>query len=208
MDRNFKILRMVLGSYATNCYVIFSENDAVIIDPAANAQAIIDALNENNITPTKIFLTHAHPDHFGALDNIREQYGIEAYICEKDEKMLEERSKELKNMLGKYESIKADKYYKSGDKILFENTFFEVIETPGHTPGGVCLKIDDILFSGDTLFLGSIGRTDLPGGNFDVILQSLDNLMKLDSNVIVLPGHGDSTAIGYEKIHNPFIRKL
>lgn len=206
--RNFKILRLVLGSYATNCYILFSEKEAIIIDPAAEPNQIIKEIEKRNLKPSKILLTHAHPDHFGALDELRKQYNIKAYINKNDEEMLEKRSKELMQMLGMDSYIKADEYYSQGDIINFEGADIEVIETPGHTPGGVCLKIDDILISGDTLFYTSIGRTDLPGGDFDVLMNSIKKLMDLDSNTIVLPGHGQETQIGFEKLNNPFLRSL
>lgn len=206
MDKDFKIIRLILGEYGTNCYILYSNDEAIIIDPAGEAEKIIKAIDERKLTPSKILLTHAHPDHFGALDTIREHYKIKAYISVKDEDMLEKRSKELMSMLGLNSYIKADEYYKEGDLIDFSGGKIEVIETPGHTPGGVCLLIDNILFSGDTLFYLSIGRTDLPGGDFEEIMNSLNKLMKLDKKIIVLPGHGQETTIGFEQENNPFIR--
>lgn len=197
-----------MGSYATNCYIIFTYDEAVIIDPAAESNKIIKAIEDNNLKPSKILLTHAHPDHFGALEEIRDKYKIDAYVCKNDEEMLEKRSRDLKKMLGMDSYIKADQYYSEGDAISFSGGDIKVIETPGHTPGGVCLMIDDILISGDTLFYRSIGRTDLPGGDYDVLMESLEKLTKLDDGVIVLPGHGQETQIGFEKAYNPFLQQL
>ena len=208
MERKFKILRLTLGSYATNCYILFSNEEAIIIDPAAEAEKIIKAIEDNNLKPTKILLTHAHPDHFGALDEVRNHFGIEAYISKNDEEMLERRSKELNRMLGINSYLKAEHYYSEGDIINFSGGDIRVLETPGHTPGGVCLLIDDILISGDTLFYGSIGRTDLPGGDYDTLMSSLKKLTNLNDNILVLPGHGQETQIGFEKIYNPFLQRL
>lgn len=207
---DFKILRMPLGSYQTNCYIIFNkENEAIIIDPGAQADDILKAVEERNLKVTKILLTHAHPDHFGALEEVRNALNVPAYIHHIDEEMLEKRSGELSSMLGiKSEPLTADKLLNDGDVIKFGDKDIKVIFTPGHTPGGVCYLIDNILFSGDTLFQGSIGRTDLPGGDYDVILNSLKNLIKLPDDTIVLPGHGPESQISFEKLNNPFIRTI
>ena len=207
---DFKIIRLVLGAYQTNCYIIYNNDlNAVIIDPGAEADKIFKVIDEYNLKIDKIILTHAHPDHFGAIEEVRNKYNIKVYMCDKDRDMLENRSKELSSMLGIDSSgIKADIFLKEDDEIEFFDKKFKVIETPGHTPGGMCLLIDKVLIAGDTLFKGSIGRTDLPGGDFDVIMKSLEKLMKLDDDILVLPGHGPETTIEYERNFNPFINRL
>ncbi|MGO3751300.1 MAG: MBL fold metallo-hydrolase [Peptoniphilaceae bacterium] len=207
---DLKIFRLALGSYQTNCYIIFNKNNkAVIIDPGAQAEDIIKAVENNKLIVDKIILTHAHPDHFGALEEVRDKFNVKAYLSAKDIDMLSKRSLELKSILGMdSKPIIADYILEDGDKIPFDDKEFKVIATPGHTPGGICLYIDNFLFSGDTLFNGSIGRTDLPGGDYDSIMLSLKNLMKLPDDTIVLPGHGPETSIGYEKLNNPFIRNI
>ena len=207
---DFKIIRLVLGAYQTNCYIIYNNDlNAVIIDPGAEADKIFKVIDEYNLKVDKIILTHAHPDHFGAIEEVRNKYNIKVYMCDKDRDMLENRSKELSSMLGIDSSgIKADIFLKEDDEIEFFDKKFKVIETPGHTPGGMCLLIDKVLIAGDTLFKGSIGRTDLPGGDFDVIMKSLEKLMKLDDDILVLPGHGPETTIEYERNFNPFINRL
>lgn len=207
---DFKIIRLVLGAYQTNCYIIYNNDlNAVIIDPGAEADKIFKVVDEYNLKVDKIILTHAHPDHFGAIEEVRNKYNIKVYMCDKDRDMLENRSKELSSMLGIDSSgIKADIFLKEDDEIEFFDKKFKVIETPGHTPGGMCLLIDKVLIAGDTLFKGSIGRTDLPGGDFDVIMKSLEKLMKLDDDILVLPGHGPETTIEYERNFNPFINRL
>lgn len=207
---DFRIMRMPLGSYQTNCYIVFdNEKKAIIIDPGSQANEIIKAVKDHELEVIKILLTHAHPDHFGALKEVRDEFKVPAYIHEIDEEMLENRSVELGSMLGmKSESLKADIFVKDGDEIDFGNKKIKVIFTPGHTPGGVCYLLDNILFSGDTLFMGSIGRTDLPGGDYDTIVESLKKLTNLPEDTIVLPGHGPESNIAYEKVNNPFIRSI
>lgn len=207
---DFKIIRMPVGSYQANCYIVFNdENEAIIIDPGAQPFDILKAVEERNLKVSKILLTHAHPDHFGALKEVREKLNVPAYISTKDEVMLEDRSGNLGEMLGiKSETLKADVIFNENDYIDFGNKKIQVILTPGHTPGGACFLLDDILFTGDTLFSGSIGRTDLPGGDYDTIMESLRELMNLPADTIVLPGHGPETTIAQEKINNPFIRSM
>ncbi len=207
---DFKIIRMPVGSYQANCYIVFNdENEAIIIDPGAQPFDILKAVEERNLKVSKILLTHAHPDHFGALKEVREKLNVPAYISTKDEVMLEDRSGNLGEMLGiKSETLKADVIFNENDYIDFGNKKIQVILTPGHTPGGACFLLDDILFTGDTLFSGSIGRTDLPGGDYDTIMESLRELMNLPADTIVLPGHGPETTIAQEKSNNPFIRSM
>ena len=207
---DFKIIRMPVGSYQANCYIVFNdENEAIIIDPGAQPFDILKAVEERNLKVSKILLTHAHPDHFGALKEVREKLNVPAYISTKDEVMLEDRSGNLGEMLGiKSETLKADVIFNENDYIDFGNKKIQVILTPGHTPGGACFLLDDILFTGDTLFSGSIGRTDLPGGDYDTIMESLRELMNLPADTVVLPGHGPETTIAQEKINNPFIRSM
>lgn len=205
---DFKILRLILGDYQVNCYIVFDEeNNAVIIDPGAEASKIISAVKEHNLNVKYIILTHAHPDHFGALDEIRREFKVKAYLSEDDSEMLANRSSQINGMLGlKVSPLKADILVKDGDLIEFGDKNFKVIATPGHTPGGICLLLDNVLFSGDTLFYGSIGRTDLPGGDYDTIIKSLHKLMELDKDTIVLPGHGSETNIEFERANNPFLK--
>ena len=207
---DFKIMRIPVGSYQANCYIVFNKDkEAVVIDPGAHANLIIENINKNNLKVSKILLTHAHPDHFGALKEVRDYYKVPCYISENDEKMLEDRSGNLGSMLGlKSEPLRADILFKDGDLIEFGNKKIKVIMTPGHTPGGACFLLDNVLFTGDTLFYSSIGRTDLPGGDYDTIISSLMKLMKLPGDIIVLPGHGPETKIDFERENNPFINRL
>lgn len=203
-----KVIQMELGNFATNTYIIYDENlDAVIIDPAAEAKKIISTIEKNNLKPKFVLLTHGHPDHVGALYELKEKYNLKVYINEKDQEMLETNSTYFGPMLGlDIKDVKVDSYLKDGQELSLGNLKFKIIETPGHTKGGVCILIENILFSGDTLFLGSMGRTDFPGGNEEEIFSSLKKLMELPDETVVLPGHGPKTTIGYERKYNPYVR--
>lgn len=203
-----KVIQMELGNFATNTYIIYDENlDAVIIDPAAEAKKIISTIEKNNLKPKFVLLTHGHPDHVGALYELKEKYNLKVYINEKDQEMLETNSTYFGPMLGlDIKDVKGDFYLKDGQELSLGNLKFKIIETPGHTKGGVCILIENILFSGDTLFLGSMGRTDFPGGNEEEIFSSLKKLMELPDEIVVLPGHGPKTTIGYERKYNPYVR--
>lgn len=200
---DYKIIRLVVGSYQTNCYIVFDKNNkAVVIDPGDDAKLIADTINDKGLKLEKIILTHAHPDHFGAAKEIAKKFDTKIYVGETEDKILGKRSAQLGDRLN------GDILLRDGDEIEFGNDSFRVIDTPGHTPGGICLLLNNVLFSGDTLFRSSIGRTDFEGGDYDTIINSLLKLMKLPNDTLVLPGHGPETMIEFEKSNNPFISNL
>ena len=203
-----KVIQMELGNFATNTYIVCDEDlNAVIIDPAAEAKKIISTIEKNNLKPKFVILTHGHPDHVGALYELKEKYNLKVYINEKDQEMLQTNSTYFGPMVGlEIRDVKGDFYLKDGQELSLGDLKFKIIETPGHTKGGVCILIENILFSGDTLFLGSMGRTDFPGGDEKEIFSSLKKLMQLPDETIVLPGHGPKTTIGYERKYNPYVR--
>ncbi|MBP2025195.1 MBL fold metallo-hydrolase [Peptoniphilus stercorisuis] len=204
----FKIMRLAVGSYQTNCYIIFDEDKkAIIVDPGAQAKDILNAVESEGLKVEKILLTHAHEDHIGALVEIKNALNVPVYMGEHEVSLLEEGLKNLNMLMNeKNEKFKVDHLVKDAEIIKFNDLEIKVIFTPGHTRGGVCYLIDNILFSGDTLFMGSIGRTDFPGGDYETIMDSLMNLMKLPNETIVLPGHGPETKVAFEKVNNPFIQ--
>lgn len=200
----------VIGSVGTNCYFLKNKGtgEMLIIDPADQPTRIIQKVEEMGGKPMGILLTHGHFDHILAADEIRKHYGIQIYATVYERKHLSNPSMNLSGFSGKACSLEAD--VELDDLDFFEAAGFEiqVLHTPGHTPGSCCyyLKDEDVLFSGDTLFCGSVGRTDLPGGNMQEILGSLNRLLEsLPEETKVYPGHESSTTIGYEKRYNPFV---
>lgn len=191
-----------VGIYDANCYIIVDKNtnDAVIMDPGGDINILTEEIDKLGIKPQYILLTHGHVDHVGAVVGLRNRYHIPFYINKKDEKMMENGSMIYGQL------PKADGYINNGDVLTFGTKTIKCIETPGHTPGGMCFLIDDSLFTGDTLFRESVGRVDFPGGSHDTLINSVkNNILPLGDNVTVYPGHGTKTSIGHERIRNPFL---
>lgn len=202
-----KIKTLHLGLIKTNCYLISTEKAAVVIDPGFDRPGTLDFLNENADKECLILLTHAHFDHIGGAEALREKTGTRIGIGEPDADGLADTELNLSDMFhAKILPFKPDLTFKNGDIITVGDIEFKVISTPGHTVGGVSYLTEDKLFSGDTLFENSIGRTDFPGGNLKVLQRSLKKLMSLPLETKVYPGHGDSTTIAREKEYNMFIR--
>ena len=192
-----------LGSLQTNCYIVIDEetNKAVIIDPGAEANYLIKEIEVLGIDIDKILLTHCHFDHNGAVKELKEKFNCEVYINRDEEEYMEIDSTGIFGKLPKFYE-----YVNEGEIINSGNLNFKVIFTPGHTTGGTCYLINDSIFTGDTLFNGSIGRTDFLGGSYNDLISGIENkLMILDDNITVYPGHGPKTSIGYEKNRNPFL---
>ena len=200
-----------IGSMGVNCYIVGCEEtrEVAVIDPGGNAPAILDWLNRENLKARYIINTHGHIDHIGANRGVQEQTGAEILIHEGDASMLTSSVANFSFMMGsKVTSPAADRLIEHGDIIKIGNTVeLEVIHTPGHSPGGVCLKCgENIIFVGDTLFQGSIGRTDFPGGSHEQLIgMIIERLLCYDDDVICYPGHGPATTIGFERKHNPFL---
>ncbi len=207
-----KIDRLILGAYETNCYVLRNGDnaaDCLIIDPGLEADGLIDFLKENKLNPTAVVLTHGHIDHIAGLALLREQFpGIKVLIHEMDAPMLTEPQANLSLLSGiKFCTEPEDVALQEHDTIEQAGVKLLVLHTPGHTPGGISLysKDDGVAFVGDTLFVGSIGRTDFPGGNTSQLLASVrEKLFSLPEDTKAYPGHGPATTIAQEKAHNPF----
>lgn len=201
-----KIRRLVLGPIMTNCYIAGDGADVVVIDPADNADAIIEALKKENLRLCAILLTHGHYDHTGALCELKEKTGQKVYIHRLDDPMLGDNIKNLAFMSGdKQNRCEPDVLLEGGEKIEFGQNTLSVLHTPGHSQGSVSYIADDCVFSGDLVFKESIGRFDY--GNFSDEMQSIKNLFDLlPDDTIICPGHGEATSVGYEKKHNPYIR--
>lgn len=208
--KNSELQTCVLGSVSTNCYLLKNKNtgELLIVDPADHAQAIISRIKEMQAKPSAVLLTHGHYDHILAVEDVKKEYQIPIYACEKEAGTLLDPSTNLSGYGNRSCSLKADVLLE--DLQAFEAAGFSVqmLHTPGHTPGSCCyyLKDEGILFSGDTLFYGSVGRTDFPGGSTAQIVESLHRLTdSLPEETEVYPGHDVSTTIGYEKRYNPFV---
>lgn len=203
------IKQAVLGMVATNCYICMNKEtkELFIVDPADSADRISRMVSQMEGTPCAVLLTHGHFDHIGAADELRSRYEIPVYVQEEDEAMLENPALNLSGSWAKAISMKADQLLKDNDRLQIAGFDIKVLHTPGHTPGGCCYELDDegILFSGDTLFCQSIGRTDFPGSSGRDMKQSLDRLLTtLPEEMHVLSGHGETTTIGFEKRNNPY----
>lgn len=205
-----KIYSYPLGMIYTNCYIVTNEDtkEGLIIDPSDQAADIKARIQELEITPVAILLTHGHFDHIMAAKDLKETYHIPVLAGEKEKAMLEDYNLNGTLSVGRNYTLSADRLLKDGEELTFGGLKIKVIHTPGHTAGSVCyyFEKEKVLLSGDTLFLESVGRTDMPTGNTHDLLESLNRkLMLLPDDVIVYPGHGDKTAIGHEKANNPFI---
>lgn len=205
-----KIVRIPAGIYAANCYIVYDESNknGILVDPGGDVDDILTVIKENKIEVNYIILTHGHGDHIGGVLGLKEALGASVMIHESDKDMLIDGNKNLSTVMsmGSIE-MEPDRLLKDGDIIEFGNLNAEIIHTPGHTLGGICIKIGDSLITGDTLFAGSIGRTDLPGGDYDTIIKSIkDKIMIYSDDTKVYPGHGSSSTVGKERVSNPFLR--
>ncbi|MFY9213219.1 MAG: MBL fold metallo-hydrolase [Tissierellaceae bacterium] len=204
-----KIIKMEVGIFAVNCYIVFSDRtkEGLVVDPGGDAKRILKAIDEYDLDIKSIVLTHGHGDHIGGVLELKEELGVDVLVHEADLIMLQDASRNMSaNMPMGAVEFKPDRLLKDGDIIEVGDLQIEVIHTPGHTPGCISLKIGQHLLSGDTLFKGSIGRTDFEGGSYEQIIKSIkERLLVLDDNTLVLPGHGENTTILEEKLYNPFL---
>ena len=201
--------KLVVGPLASNCYIVGSEStkEGMIIDPADEAEEILQSIKELGLKISLIVLTHGHPDHVGALKEIKEATGAEVAIHADDAESLQQQSLGFLFGLSYPAPPPPDRLLKDEDSIDIGDLHFGVLHTPGHTPGGICLLGHGVLFSGDTLFNYGIGRYDLPGGDYNQLMDSLrTKLMGLPDDTIVYPGHGPDTTIGAERRGNPFLQ--
>ncbi|NLZ51927.1 MAG: MBL fold metallo-hydrolase [Thermoanaerobacteraceae bacterium] len=199
-----------VGHLAANCYIIADEKskDAAIIDPGGDADKIMKIITQENLTVKYIFLTHGHGDHIEALREIKDATNAKVAIHDKDAPMLCSPKHNLSVFFGKgFTQPSADIKLTGNEKFKLGDLVLKIIHTPGHTPGGISIQVDNMVFTGDTLFAGSIGRTDFPGGSFDELIASIkDKLLILEDDTKIFPGHGEPSTIGYEKNMNPFLR--
>jgi len=205
---------LVLGDFQTNCFCV-RQNDEVpeclIIDPGMGAEVLVQMLKENEYTPVEILLTHGHADHIGGVESLRQHWpGVRVSIHKDDAGMLTNPADNLSLMAGVMVQARPAEVLLNSEDIYYEaaGLRFKVLHTPGHTPGGICLYAsdEDILFAGDTLFAGSVGRSDFPGGDHRMLIDMIrQKLLILPEQTTVYTGHGPATTIGNEKESNPFL---
>lgn len=197
-----KVLNVVTGDYMENCYIVYNSDTkgGVIIDPGDDADLILNTINDNGIKVEAILLTHGHFDHIGAVNSIKTKLGVKVYMNSDDSELL--------TYQRKYD-FTPDEDIKNVDELAFDGFSFKVLHIPGHTKGSVGLLCNGMFFSGDTLFKESIGRCDLPGGSMFKMTHSLKSvILNLDDNIIVYPGHGEKTYMGFEKTNNIYLEKI
>lgn len=195
-----------------NVYIYYDEQslDACIIDPGGSFEKIREFVNSKKLKVKSVILTHAHADHIGALQEIIDQCkDIEVIAAKREKKILNSPAYNLTINFGmKNTSFEATRYVEDGDTYQIGGQTLKFILTPGHTSGSMCVFDGEIMFTGDTLFEGSIGRTDLPTGSYQEMENSLKKLSQMNEDIIILPGHGEQSSIGQEKKYNPFLRQL
>lgn len=207
------IHNLVLGDYQTNSFVLTayeSATDCVIIDTGLNSEPLLQYLEQNELTPAALILTHGHADHIAGINLLRQAHpDIKIAIHKLDAAMLTDSIANLSAMAGAFfKAEPADILIETEDVIEFAGISLQVLHTPGHTPGGISLysQFDSVVFSGDALFADSIGRTDFPGGNFDTLIKSIkQKLLTLPGKTKVYTGHGPATTIEREIMHNQFL---
>ena len=194
-----KVYAMALGAYQTNCYIIHDEasKTCCVIDPGYDADLVLSKLDSLGLTLEAILLTHGHFDHVGAVKELAAETGCAVYLHPEDLTM---------PPMMTAGPLYYTNTYAEGTRLTLAGLDIAVLHTPGHTPGSVCLLVENTIFSGDTLFQGSCGRTDLPGGDWATITKSLRRLAALEGNFWVYPGHGGSTTLRDEKKYNPYMR--
>lgn len=206
---NYEVNTVVVPGMGTNCYVLSFNNKAILVDAAADGKLLIDYIANKQLDLISILITHGHYDHIEALDLLYDNYkDVKIYACIDEKEVIENEKLSLMGHRLKEPVEKSIIYLKDGAVINELGLDIKIISTPGHTVGSCCYYIKDInlMFSGDTLFRQTYGRTDLPTGDQDTIIDSITRkLMEFDDDLLVLPGHGFRTTIGYERTHNDIV---
>jgi hydroxyacylglutathione hydrolase len=206
------VISLTVGSLGVECYLASCPltRESVLIDPGGDADLILGKIKEEKLLVTRILLTHGHGDHIGALREIRGAMGIPVFIHADDAQALTDPMVNMSAYFGTpMIADPPDGFLEEGMIVRVGEFELRVLHTPGHSPGGVCLLGHDLVFTGDTLFKDGIGRTDLPGGSTEELLESIrTKLLPLDDGIFIYPGHGPPSTIGHERQNNPFLRDL
>lgn len=212
-----EVEKLVLGAVSTNVYLVFYNGNCLIVDPSDEAERIISCIEARKAKPLAVLITHGHFDHIMAAPVLAKKYGIKIYAGEADRQLLEDSKLNLgQSFLGENFTMEADEYLKNGDELEFEDFKLKVMYTPGHTVGSISFYSDDledneafkkVMFTGDALFAGSIGRVDFPTGNEAAMRRTLEEVFKkIPPETVVFPGHGAATTIERELAHNPYLK--
>lgn len=209
---NFVFDQLKTGEIGTNCYVFGDNNtkEVAVVDPGDEGEKIYKLIEKNNYNVKYILLTHGHFDHIGAVSYLKERTDAKILIHKFDCEMLTDPHQNLSIFVDSDNPIvqvKADKLLSGEQEFHIGNLKLKTMHTPGHTMGGMCILFENLLFSGDTLFKETVGRTDLPNASYSDIIKSVNKLMTLDDNTIVYPGHGSSSTIKHERENNPHFSK-
>lgn len=191
-----------MGEYGANCYFVIDElsKDTLVIDPGANGKSIIREIDRLGCNVKAILLTHAHFDHIGAVEELKEKYKVPLYVNEGEVDNCKKDNTVYAKLPSDYNAIS------DGDILDFNNINVKCLHTPGHSKGGMCFLVEDNVFTGDTLFQGSVGRSDFIGGDMGELINGIKTkLLPLGDDIKVFPGHGPSSTIGFEKIRNPYL---
>lgn len=205
-----KVESYVVSDFGTNCYFVINAEtkEMLIVDPGDNATMLAAKIEDEQLKPVAILLTHGHLDHASAAEELAQKFEVKIYAHEAEKETLEDARMNLTAAFGAAKVFHADVFLKDDEILELIGCKIKVLFTPGHTPGGCCYYFNDqrILFSGDTLFCESVGRTDFPGGSSSTLIRSIrEKLLNLSDDIKVYPGHMAQTSIGTEKMYNPFI---
>lgn len=211
-----RIERIVVGPLETNCYLLTDDSSeelpTAVIDPGAEPERIEEEIRRRKLTPVLILNTHGHGDHTMGVAHLRKAFDAKYFVHEADAALEDDHDDDLAELLRSFAGAmppKPDGYLSDGEELRLGSLRIRVIHTPGHTPGGVCFLADDALFTGDTLFAGGVGRTDLPGGSTETLMRSIqERILTLEGDLRVFPGHGLDSTLAVERATNPWLADI